>query len=85
MIQRTGSMITVCLLLEDSSFLEATCVKWTKHVEKLKYLVLVRLSLSHLRLHQCPRFCSLSVDYWNFETLTSDAGIVTLSVYVKWH
>lgn len=38
MIHRTGCMITVCLLLEDSSFLEATCVKWTKHVEKWKYL-----------------------------------------------
>jgi hypothetical protein len=78
-------MIIVCLLLEVSSFLEATCVKWTKHVEKLKYLVLVRLSLSHLRLHECPRFCSLSVDYCNIETLTSDAVIVTISIYVKWH
>ena len=78
-------MITVCLLLEYSIFLKATCVKWTKHVEKLKYLVLVRLSLLHLRLHQCPRFCILSVDYCNVETLTSDAVIVTIPVYVKWH
>ena len=34
MVHGTGSMITVCLLLEDSSFLEITCVKWTKHVKK---------------------------------------------------